>query len=170
MRKQVFGRHLKRDTNERKALFKGLASSLVIYERIQTTEDKAKAVKPQVEKLVTTAKRGDTQAHSLLQPYLNAQALKKMMTDIGPRFKNRPGGYTRIVRMGPRLQDNAMMVILEWVEKAPTVTAVVPESRAKSKGQSAKDKSEKVEATATTETPTKKTVKKTTKKAVKKAK
>jgi large subunit ribosomal protein L17 len=178
MRKNVFGRHLKRDTNERKALFKGLASSLVVYERIQTTEEKAKAVRPLVEKLVTKARVGDLKAHSLLQPYLNAVALKKMMTDIGPRFKDRPGGYTRIIKMGPRLQDNASVVILEWVEKAPTVTAVVPAKAAKSEGRRAKRRTEKVEATAavrketkgvkgTKENTTKKTVKKTTKKEAK---
>jgi large subunit ribosomal protein L17 len=179
MRKQVYGRHLKRDTNERKALFKGLASSLVMYERIQTTEEKAKAVKPLVEKLVTAARRGDMQAHSLVQPYLNAQALKKMLGEIGPRFKDRPGGYTRIIKIGPRLQDNATVVILEWVEKAPKITAVVPIKTAKGKEQSvrqaqdkrAKGKTEKVEATTAVESKKEaKTVKKaaTKKKTVKK--
>lgn len=172
MRKNIFGRQFKRDTNERKALFKGLASSLVLHERIQTTEEKAKAVKPLVEKLVTTAKKGDLKAHSLLQPYLNAQALKKMMEDTGPRFKDRPGGYTRIIKIGPRLQDNASVVILEWVEK-PVITAVI----------SSKDKpvakvtSEKVEAKASIAKAGKETKgtngakgdKKTTKKTVKKA-
>jgi len=117
MRKNVFGRQFKRDTNERKALFKGLASSLVLEERIQTTEQKAKAVKGQVEKLVTKAKKGDLHAERLIQPYLNTSAVSKMMSDIAPRFKTRPGGYTRIIRMGKRLQDNSSMVILEWVEK-----------------------------------------------------
>lgn len=171
MRKNVFGRQLKRDTNERKALFKGLASSLVIHERIQTTEEKAKAVRPLVEKLVTKARVGDTKAHSLIQPYLNAPALKKMLTDIAPRFKDRPGGYTRIIKMGPRLQDNADVVILEWVEKAPKITAVVP-AAAKSKATKAEGKTATVEAAAVTdenkETP-KKTVKKTVKKAVSQA-
>lgn len=171
MRKNVFGRQLKRDTNERKALFKGLASSLVLHERIQTTEEKAKAVKPLVEKLVTKARVGDAQAHSLLQPYLNAPALKKMLADIGPRFKDRPGGYTRIVKLGTRLQDNASVVILEWVEK-PALQAVVP-SAVKSKtqtGKSSVEKTEKVEVAAATEAekPSQKKVV-TTKKTVKKA-
>lgn len=169
MRKNYFGRQLKRDANERKALFKGLASSLVLYERIQTTEEKAKAVRPLVEKLVTKARVGDMQAHSLLQPYLNAQALRKMLTDIGPRFKDRPGGYTRIIKMGPRLQDNASVVILEWVERAPTVTAVTPAKTAKGKELSAKSKTETVEATAETAKPAKTTKKAATvKKTVKK--
>lgn len=166
MRKQYFGRQLKRDTNERKALFKGLASSLVIHERIQTTEEKAKAVRPLVEKLVTRARIGDVQAHSLLQPYLNAQALTKMLTDIGPRFKDRPGGYTRIIKMGTRLQDNASVVILEWVEKAPMATAVMPTKAAKSKEQTIKKETVKGEAEVTVKKTSvkKKTVKKVTKK------
>lgn len=165
MRKQYFGRQLKRDTNERKALFKGLASSLVMHERIQTTEEKAKAVRPLVEKLVTRARIGDVQAHSLLQPYLNAQALTKMLTDIGPRFKDRPGGYTRIIKMGTRLQDNASVVILEWVEKAPSATAGVLSKGTKEKKET-KDTKEKVQVAAAVKKATvkKKTVKKTVKK------
>lgn len=121
MRKNVFGRQFGRDSGERKALFKGLASSLVLEERIQTTEEKAKAVRGQIEKLVTKAKKGDENAARLVGPYLNAEALSKMMNDVAPRFKSRPGGYTRIIRMGNRLQDNASMVILEWVEKRAPV-------------------------------------------------
>lgn len=167
MRKNVFGRQLKRDTNERKALFKGLASSLVLEERIQTTEEKAKAVKPQVEKLVTAAKKGDAKAHSLLQPYLNAQALKKMLSDIGPRFKNRPGGYTRIVKLGTRLQDNASVVILEWVEK-PAIVAdgKVTKTSAKKSTDAKTDTLEQLQEGKATEE--KKLTKKTVKKAAKK--
>ena len=155
MRKNVFGRQLKRDTNERKALFKGLASSLVLEERIKTTEQKAKAVKGQVEKLVTKAKKGDLHAERLIQPYLNAPAVSKMMTDIAPRFKTRPGGYTRIIRMGKRLQDNSSMVILEWVEKR-VVEAVALKKAPK--------KMTKAEKTA----PIKKAVKKEVKKKIEK--
>lgn len=118
MRKQVFGRHLKRDTNERKALFKGLASSLVMHERIETTEEKAKAIKGYVEKMVTRANKSNSvQAKLLLQAYLTNDALAKMFSDIAPRFINRPGGYTRIVKIGNRFSDDASMVIMEWVEK-----------------------------------------------------
>jgi len=118
MKKQVFGRQLKRDTNERKALFKGLVSSLTMYERIETTEEKAKAIKGHVEKLVTKAKKNNsTHARSLLQAYLTNEALQKMLTDVAPRFVDRPGGYTRIIKIGNRFSDNASMVIIEWVEK-----------------------------------------------------
>lgn len=122
MRKNVFGRNFKRDTNERKALFKSLMSSLVLEERIKTTEEKAKAIKGQVEKLVTKAKKGGTHVESLLSPHLNAKAIKKMTTEIAPRFSERPGGYTRIIRLDRRFSDNASIVLIEWVER-PTVTA-----------------------------------------------
>lgn len=119
MRKQVFGRQFKRDTNERKALFKGLASALVMHERIETTEEKAKAIKGHVEKLVTKAKKNESaHAKALLEAYLTHDALQKMLTDIAPRFVDRPGGYTRLIKLGTRFSDNASMAILEFVEKA----------------------------------------------------
>jgi len=117
MRKNVFGRQFKRDVNERRALFKGLMSSLVLKERITTTEEKAKSIKSQVEKLVTKAIKGDRHAESLIQPYLNAEAVKKMLTQVAPRFTKRPGGYTRIIKLGSRFSDNASLVMMEWVEK-----------------------------------------------------
>lgn len=130
MKKQIFGRQLKRDTNERKALFKGLVSSLTMYERIETTEEKAKAIKGHVEKLVTKAKKNDSvQARQLLQAYLTNEALQKLVTDVAPRFADRPGGYTRIIKIGNRFSDNASMVIMEWVEKGTKVEIVSPKGK-----------------------------------------
>lgn len=123
MRKNVFGRNLKRDTKERKALFRSLMSSLVLEERIKTTEEKAKSIKGQVEKLVTKAKKGGTHVEALLSPHLNAEAIKKMTTDLAPRFADRPGGYTRIVRLDRRFSDNASFVLIEWVEKPKALIA-----------------------------------------------
>lgn len=122
MRKQVFGRHFKRDTNERKAMFKSLASALVMHERIETTEEKAKAIRGSVEKMVTKAKKRDSvMAVRLLSPELTSPAVKKMIASIAPRFSTRDGGYTRIIKKGNRFNDNASMVLLEWVEKASAV-------------------------------------------------
>lgn len=121
MRKHVFGRQLSRDTNERKALFRNLMSELVLHERIQTTEQKAKAIKGNVEKLVTKAKKNGPTARVLISPYLTADATEKMLAQIAPRFADRPGGYTRIMRLDRRLQDNATMVIMEWVERSQQV-------------------------------------------------
>jgi large subunit ribosomal protein L17 len=161
MRKNVFGRQFKRDANERKALFKGLMSSLVLDERIQTTEEKAKAIKSKVEKLVTKARVGDRHAESLLQPYLNAEAVKKMMTQVAPRFTNRQGGYTRIIKVGNRFSDNASMVLMEWVEKGVQATAGSGKKEASKKPTT---KKEKLNADAKVAKPKKAPVKKTAKK------
>jgi large subunit ribosomal protein L17 len=118
MRKNVFGRQLKRDSNERKALFKSLLSSLVLYESIQTTEAKAKAIKSDADKLITKAKKGGLHAYRLVEPELYTDAVKKLLNTIAPRFTNRQGGYTRIIRVGRRLKDNGQEVIIEWTEKS----------------------------------------------------
>lgn len=118
MRKNVYGRQLKRDKNERAALFKNLMSSLVLEEQIKTTEQKAKAIKGEVEKLVTRARKESRLAKKLLEERLTPKAIEKMIGDIAPRFEKRPGGYTRIVRIGRRFGDDATMVLMEWVEKS----------------------------------------------------
>lgn len=117
MRKNIFGRQLSRDTNERKALFKSLASALVMNERIHTTHAKAKAIRPYIEKLITQARSGDMSGSRLVEPYLTKPALEKMMSQVAPRFIGRPGGYTRIVYTGTRIADNAPVALIEFVEK-----------------------------------------------------
>lgn len=166
MRKQVFGRHLKRDINERKALFKGLMSSLVMYEKIQTTEQKAKAIRAKTDKLVTAAKKGGLQATSLLQPYLTSVAVKKLMTDITPRFADRQGGYTRIIRIGRRFNDDATMVQMEWVELASEMHAL--HARAVDQNVSSGTIDKKAAKVVAKKTPEKKVIKKVVKPATKK--
>lgn len=122
MKKNVFGRKLKRDTHERKALFKGLASSLVMYERIQTTIPKAKAIKGMVDRIVTYARKGGQHGSNLLSPYLTPEAAEKLMKEITPRFADRAGGYTRIIKIGNRVSDNAAMAMMEWVEGKTATT------------------------------------------------
>lgn len=121
MKKHVFGRKLKRDINERKALFKGLMSSLVLHEKIETTESKAKAIKGEVDKLVTNAKKDSILARKLLSDKLSPEALEKMIKDIAPRFNKRQGGYTKMARLGKRFGDDATIVLLEWVEPRPVL-------------------------------------------------
>jgi large subunit ribosomal protein L17 len=121
MRKRVFGKQLKRDKNERKALFKTLLSSLVMYETIKTTEAKAKAIKPTAEKLITKAKKGGLHAYRLVEPELSTEAVKKLINSIAPRFASRQGGYTRIMRAGRRVKDNSQEVIIEWTERASQI-------------------------------------------------
>lgn len=123
MKKNVFGRRFKRDIKERKALFKSLMSSLVLKERIKTTEAKAKAIKGDVDKLITTVKKNQDFARRFLTKSLSPEALEKLISKVVPRFKNRESGYTRIIRLGKRVSDHAPMVIIEWVEKE--ITGVV---------------------------------------------
>jgi large subunit ribosomal protein L17 len=123
MKKKVFGRQFKRDTNERKALFKGLMTELVMRESIQTTLPKAKSIKGQVEKLVTKAKVRGTSARPFIQPFVSIEAVEKIITKLAVRFADRPGGYTRIVKIGSRFSDNADMAVIEWVERADTEDA-----------------------------------------------
>ena len=117
MKKHVFGRKFKRDTNERNALFKGLMSSLVLNEKLETTESKAKAIRGEVDKLVTKAKKDVVLARRLLSPKLSPEALEKMITNIAPRFDKRQGGYTKMVRLGKRFGDDSTIVLVEWTEQ-----------------------------------------------------
>lgn len=148
MRKKVFGRQFKRDKNERKALFKGLLSSFVLNSEIKTTEAKAKAIKGEAEKLITKVKRNGEGAYSLLTTYLTSEAIKKLISDVTPRFPNRRGGYTRIVKLGRRFSDSASMVLLQWVEgeiKEPEVKneEVKEEKKVEDKKTESKEKEEK---------------------------
>jgi large subunit ribosomal protein L17 len=96
-------------------------SSLVLHEKIETTESKAKAIKGEVDKLVTNAKKDSMLARKLLSDKLSPDALEKMIKDIAPRFNKRQGGYTKMVRLGKRFGDDATMVLLEWVEPRPVL-------------------------------------------------
>jgi large subunit ribosomal protein L17 len=118
MRHQVKGKKLSRDSSQRKALFKNLINALVIPGEIKTTESKAKAIRGLVDKLITKGKRGTFQARRLIGAFLqNKMAVNKIVDELSPTFKNRPGGFTKIVRLGPRRGDDAMMVKLELMEK-----------------------------------------------------
>jgi len=122
MKKSVFGRKFKRDANERKSLFRGLISSLILRERIKTTEAKAKSIKAEVDKIITKAKKGESERHNL-QKVVYKYALEKLIKEIGPRFEKRQGGYTRIIRIGERVSDRARVVLIEWTEM-PKVVAI----------------------------------------------
>lgn len=141
MRKNVFGRKFKRDKNERKALFKALISSLILNERIKTTEAKAKAIRGDAEKAITKAKKNKEFAKRVLGGLMNRQALSKLLDELAPRFTNRNGGYTRIIRVGKRFGDDAMEVILEWTEKG---SAVVPARPSHAEGAAHQSKSKVV--------------------------
>ena len=98
----------------RRALLRGLTTSVILHERIETTVTKAKAVRPQVERVITLAKRDTLHARRQAAAYLfEPRAVRKLFDRIGPRFADRSGGYTRIIRLGPRQGDGAETAILE---------------------------------------------------------
>lgn len=136
MRKNVFGRKFKRDKNQRQALFKGLMSSLVIYGKIKTTEAKAKAIKGEVDKLVTRARKESRLAKRLLEPHLTPKALDKFVSEVVPVFKDRNGGFTKTVRLGNRLKDNASLVLITWTDEV--LTKVEPKVKAAKKAAAKK--------------------------------
>lgn len=108
---------LSRDAAHRRSLLRTMSKQLIEHERIQTTQPKAKALKPEFEKLVTLAKRGDLHARRQALSQLNQDkfAVHKLFEEIAPRYTDRNGGYTRIVKLGPRRSDSAEMVFLELV-------------------------------------------------------
>lgn len=116
MRKRKKGRKFARKKDQRQALLRELGRSLILKERIKTTEAKAKEVRKIVEKFITKAKKGDLHSRRMLLRSLSLQAVKKIIDDIAPRYKNRKGGYTRIVKIGPRRGDTAKMAIIELVK------------------------------------------------------
>jgi large subunit ribosomal protein L17 len=124
MRHHRAGKKLGRDASHRKALYANLAGSLIEHGRIKTTEAKAKAVKPFAEQMITLGKRGDLHARRLALAELRSQdVVHVLFADVAPRFAERPGGYTRIVKLGPRQGDAAEMVFLELVDYEPAGAA-----------------------------------------------
>lgn len=118
-------RKLNRRSGARKALFRSMVTDLFVYERIQTTEAKAKELRSIAEKMITLAKRGDLHARRQVASFVRLEvadettgqdAVQKLFSEIAPRFAERNGGYTRIMKMGPRRGDGAPMAILELVE------------------------------------------------------
>ncbi len=137
MRHRVAGKRLNRSSSNRRALRRNLVTALLQHERIETTEAKAKAIRGQAEKLITLAKRGlvaeqedparGVHARRLAAGRMNrwvsepdgavVDILEKLFNDIAPRYADRPGGYTRVYKLGPRKGDAAPMVLLELVEE-----------------------------------------------------
>lgn len=118
-------RKLGRTSDQRKAMLRDLATDLIINERIETTETRAKELRSVVEKLITLGKRGDLHARRQAAAFVrnevadeeaNQDALQKLFVVIAPRFEERQGGYTRIMKMGPRRGDGAPMAVIEFVD------------------------------------------------------
>ena len=120
MRHQRAGRKLGRDGAHRKALYANLTASLIEHGRIKTTVAKAKEVRPVAEEMITLGRRGDVPARRQALKFLRSQdVVHKLFSEVGPRFSERPGGYSRIVKLGPRQGDAAEMAYLELVDYVP---------------------------------------------------
>jgi large subunit ribosomal protein L17 len=120
MRHKRAGKKLGRDAAHRRALYANLAGALIEHGRIHTTVTKAKAVKPFAEQMISLGKRGDLHARrQALAELRSRDVVEKLFDDVAPRFTDRPGGYARIVKLGPRLGDSAEMAYLELVDHVP---------------------------------------------------
>ncbi|MFE2110400.1 50S ribosomal protein L17 [Kitasatospora sp. NPDC059463] len=130
-------------------LLAGLARELFQYGRITTTEAKARRLRPLAEKLITKAKKGDIHNRRLVRKTItDVSVLHTLFTEIAPRYENRPGGYTRITKIGPRRGDNAPMAVIELVEALTVAQTAVGEAEAATK-RAVKEADAKVEATET---------------------
>ena len=117
MRHRKSNSHLSRPSNERRALFRNMVTSLLRYETINTTTAKAKAVRPIAEKVITLGKKGDLSSRRRAAAYLTDKSvLKKLFDELGERFKEREGGYTRITKLSPRAGDAAEIAVIELVD------------------------------------------------------
>ena len=134
MRHRRAGRKLGRDSAHRKALYSNLASALIEHGRIKTTEAKAKEVRPIVEQMITLGKRGDVSAHRQAVAFLRSKSIAHLLfSEVAPRFADRPGGYTRVVKLGPRQGDAAKMAYLELVDYVPERRPAAAEAAAASR-------------------------------------
>ena len=118
MRHGIAHRKLGRTTSHRTAMFANMAASLIKHEQITTTLPKAKELRPFVEKLVTLAKRGDLHARRIaISRVRDVDQVRKLFETIGPRYKTREGGYTRVLKAGFRFGDNAPVAVIEFVDR-----------------------------------------------------
>lgn len=144
MRHQLTGRQLSRNSSHRHALMRNMSVSLLRHETIRTTLPKAKELRRVVEPLITLGKKdGDANRRLAFARLRDAEVVEKLFAELGPRFKARPGGYTRILRMSPRPGDSAPMALMQLVEGAAAAPAAEaegrkkPRRRAKAKSKSA---------------------------------
>jgi large subunit ribosomal protein L17 len=141
MRHRVKTVKLGRTSQHRDAMLANLVISLIQHKRIQTTVAKAKAAKPLAEKMITLGKKGDLAARRLAVARLgNTNAVQKLFKTVAPLFKERQGGYTRIIKIGHRTSDAAPMAFLEWTETEKAVAAPEPEKTGKKSAKSEEKK------------------------------
>ena len=141
MRHQKRGRKFNRTASHRKAMMSNLASSLVLHKRIQTTDQKSKELRGFVERLVTYAKQGNLHGRRLIQKKILGKRSKEianiLIHDIAPNYENRNGGYTRIIKIKNRKNDNALVSLIEFIDLSPE-SGVPDQSNEDDKGDSKK--------------------------------
>ena len=124
MRHQKRGRKFNRTASHRKAMMSNLASALILHKRIQTTDAKGKELRGFIERLVTYAKQGDVHGRRLIQKKIQGKRAKKianiLIHDLAPTYENRNGGYTRLIKLNNRNNDNASVSLIEFVDISPT--------------------------------------------------
>jgi len=148
MRHRIKGRKLNRTVSHRKALLRNLANQLIEHKEIKTTTEKAKETRSTVERLITYAKKGDMHHRRLAFGYLrNKTTIKMLFDEIAPAYSDRPGGYTRVLKLGRRLGDAANMSILQLVgfEKISEVSKSKSDKKKKTVKKAKKAKSEQAE-------------------------
>jgi large subunit ribosomal protein L17 len=130
MRHKMAHRKLNRTASHRKAMFANMASSLIEHEQIVTTLPKAKELRPIVEKLITLAKKGDLNSRRLaIARTRNRDMSKKLFDVLGPRYKERSGGYIRIMKAGFRFGDNAPMAVIEFVDRDESAKGAIDHAK-----------------------------------------
>ncbi len=148
MKHRIAGRRLDRTTEHRTAMFRNMVTSLIRHERIETTVQKAKELKRIADKVITAAKRGTPHARRLVNRDIrDVEVLVKLFGPVAEQFKSRPGGYTRIVRVGRRAGDNAEMAVIELVERPSQKAQGESETEAKAE-KAPKAKTKKAEKAA----------------------
>jgi large subunit ribosomal protein L17 len=144
MKHRVAGRRLDRTTEHRTAMFRNMVTSLLRHERIVTTTPKAKDLRRIAEKVITLGKRGTAHARRLAQRQVrDLEVMEKLFGTLGPRFATRPGGYTRVVRLGRRVGDNADMAMIELVERTPEAAEGEKEAKGGAARKAKEPKAEK---------------------------
>ena len=134
MRHQNKVKKLQRTSAQRKSLISGLVSDLITHKQIKTTLAKAKAIRPFAEKMVTLAKRNDLHARRMAVAFLRSKSVVSELFDVvAPLAEGRPGGYTRITKLGQRHTDSAEMAYIEWVDQVSTPQAAAPAADAPAK-------------------------------------
>ncbi len=115
MKKRSIARKFSRKTSQRKALLAGLANEIVLRGKITTSEAKAKEMKRLIDKMITKAKKNNLAARRQLSRFLSEKTVKKLVDEIAPNYKSRKGGYSRVIKLGPRASDGAKMAIIELI-------------------------------------------------------